>query len=163
MLAYGVATKVLNQAVERNAERLPEDFVFRLERPELEALNRSQAVAGSRKYRDPRFRPFAFTEHGAIQAANVLNSPRAVEMDVHVVRAFVQLRELLASNQELARRLDQLEARIEKKLFDVENPAALLGPHLIPLTILRHLGAFLRYVPRANAAKSGIWRSATSK
>lgn len=82
MLAYGVATKVLNQAVERNAERFPEDFVCRLERPELEALNRSQPVTGSREYRDPRFPPFAFTEHGAIQAANVLNSPRAVEMGV---------------------------------------------------------------------------------
>ena len=60
--------------------------------------------------------PYAFTEHGAIQAANVLNSPRAVGMGIYVVRAFVQLRELLSSNKDLARRLDQLEARIEKKL-----------------------------------------------
>lgn len=156
MLAYGVTTKVLNQAVERNAERFPEDFVCRLERPELEALNRSQPVTGSREYRDPRFPPFAFTEHGAIQAANVLNSPRAVEMGVHVVRAFVQLRELLASSQELARRLDQLEARIEKKLFDVENPAALLGPHLIPLTILRHLGVFPLHIHMDSMARIRI-------
>jgi hypothetical protein len=61
-------------------------------------LNRSQFVTGSQKHRDPKFPPFAFTEHGAIMAATVLNSPRAVEMSVYVVRAFVQLRELLASN-----------------------------------------------------------------
>jgi hypothetical protein len=73
-------------------------------------------VTGSQKHRDPRHAPYAFTEHGAIQAANVLNSPRAVEMGVYVVRAFVQLRELLASNKELALRLDELEARIEQKL-----------------------------------------------
>lgn len=72
-----------------------------------------------------RFQPFAFTEQGgAIQAANVLNSPRAVEMGVHVVRAFVRLRELLASNRELARRLDQLEAGIEKKLASHDEAIA---------------------------------------
>jgi hypothetical protein len=75
---YGVATKVLNQAVKRNVERFPEDFMFRLTRTETEALNRSQIVTGSQKHRDPRFPPFAFIEHGAIMAATVLNSPRAV-------------------------------------------------------------------------------------
>ena len=90
--------------------------MFRLTRLEIDALNRSQTVTGSQKHRDPRFPPFAFTEHGAIMAATVLNSPRAVEMSIFVVRAFVQLRELLNSNRELAKRLDQLEARIEKKL-----------------------------------------------
>jgi ATP-dependent Clp protease ATP-binding subunit ClpA len=113
---YGVTTKQLNQAVKRNAGRFPEDFRFQLNRVEAAELNRSQAVTGSQKHRDPRHAPYAFTEHGAIQAANVLNSVRAVEMSVYVVRAFVQLRELLASNTELARRLDELEARIEKKL-----------------------------------------------
>jgi hypothetical protein len=83
---------------------------------EAAELNRSQSVTGSQKHRDPRHAPYAFTEHGAIQAANVINSERAVEMSIYVVRAFVQLRELLASNSELARRLDELEARIEKKL-----------------------------------------------
>jgi hypothetical protein len=113
---YGVPTKALNQAVKRNIERFPEDFMFRLTRSEAEALDRSQFVTGSQKHRDPRFPPFAFTEHGAIMAATILNSPRAVEMSIFVVRAFVKLRELLASNKELARRLDELEARIEKKL-----------------------------------------------
>jgi hypothetical protein len=111
---YGVATKALNQAVKRNAERFPEDFMFRLSQAEAEALNRSQLVTGSQKHRDPRFPPYAFTEHGAMMAAMILNSPRAVEMSVYVVRAFVKLRELLASNRELARRFEQLEARVEK-------------------------------------------------
>ncbi len=73
-----MATKVLNQAVKRNVERFPEDFMFRLTGSETEALNRSQIVTGSQKHRDPRFPPFAFTEHGAIMAATVLNSARAV-------------------------------------------------------------------------------------
>ncbi|MEA3197317.1 MAG: hypothetical protein QOF32_1369, partial [Gammaproteobacteria bacterium] len=110
---YGVATKVLNQAVKRNVERFPEDFMFRLTRTETEGLNRSQIVTGSQKHRDPRFPPFAFTEHGAIMAATVLNSPRAVEMSVYVVRAFVQLRELLASNTALARKLNELEGKLK--------------------------------------------------
>jgi hypothetical protein len=129
---YGVTTKRLNEQVKRNADRFPEDFMFRLTRAEVEALNRSQfatgsesteseapnrsqTVTGSQKHRDPRFPPFAFTEHGAIMAATILNSPRAVEMSVYVVRAFVKLRELLASNLELARRLDELEARIARQ------------------------------------------------
>lgn len=113
---YGVTTKRLNEQVKRNAERFPEDFLFRLRSDEVEALNRSHFATGSQKHRDPRFPPYAFTEHGAIMAATVLNSPRAVEMGIYVVRAFVKLRELLSSNKELARRLDALEARLEKKL-----------------------------------------------
>jgi hypothetical protein len=108
---HGVPTKALNQAVKRNAERFPEDFMFRLTRDETEALNRSQFVTGSQKHRDPRFPPFTFTEHGAVMAATILNSPRAVEMSVFVVRAFVRLRELLASNSTLARKLDELERK----------------------------------------------------
>jgi hypothetical protein len=110
---YGVPTKALNQAVKRNAARFPEDFMFRLTRSEVEALNRSQIVTGSQKHRDARFPPFAFTEHGAIMAATILNSPRAVEMSLYVVRAFVRLRELLASNTALARKLDELERKYQ--------------------------------------------------
>ena len=109
---YGVTTKALNQAVKRNVERFPTDFLFRLTRDEVQALNRSQSVTGSQKHRDPRLPPFAFTEHGAIMAATILNSARAVEMSLYVVRAFVRLRELLASNTELARRLDDLERQL---------------------------------------------------
>lgn len=95
---YGVTTKRLNEQVKRNAARFPEDFMFRLSPQETDALNRSQIATGSQKHRDPRFQPFAFTEHGAIMAATVLSSPRAVEMSLYVVRAFIRLRELLAAN-----------------------------------------------------------------
>jgi hypothetical protein len=78
----GVTTKALNQAVKRNAERFPEDFMFRLTRTETETLNRSQIVTGSQKHRDPRFPPYVFTEHGAIMAATILSSSRAVEINV---------------------------------------------------------------------------------
>jgi len=81
--------------------------------PRRAALNRSQIVTGSQKHRDPRFPPYAFTEHGAIMAASILNSPRAIEMSVYVVRAFVQLRELLTSNTALARKLNELEAKLK--------------------------------------------------
>jgi hypothetical protein len=87
--------------------------LFRLDRTEVEALNRSQSVTGSQKHRDPRVPPFAFTEHGAIMAATILNSPRTVETSLYVVRAFVQLRELLASNAELARKLTELERKLK--------------------------------------------------
>jgi hypothetical protein len=115
---YGVTTKRLNEQVKRNAERFPEDFLFRLSAAEVATLNRSQIATGSQKHRDPRFPPYAFTEHGAIMASMILNSPRAVEMSVYVVRAFVQLRELLSSNRELARRFAQLETRLDKKLTE---------------------------------------------
>jgi hypothetical protein len=77
---YGVETKVLNQAVKRNASRFPEDFMFRLTADEVAELNRSQIVTGSQKHRDPRFPPYAFAEHGALMLANVLNSERAAQM-----------------------------------------------------------------------------------
>lgn len=121
---YGVPTKALNQAVKRNTGRFPADFMFRLSGAEAEAVNRSQTVTGSQRHRDPRFPPFAFTEHGAIMAATILNSPRAIEMSIYVVRAFVQLRELLASNRALARRLDALEARLEQKLTSHDKAIA---------------------------------------
>ena len=111
---YEVPTKRLNEQVKRNAARFPADFMFRLTPTEMEALNRSQFATGSQKHRDPRFAPLAFTEHGAIMAATVLNSLRAVEVSIYVVRAFVQQRELLASNKDLARQLKALEQRMGK-------------------------------------------------
>jgi hypothetical protein len=113
---YGVPTKALNQAVKRKAARFPTDFVFRLTSDEAESLRSQFVTFKSGRGQHRKYAPYAFTEHGAIQAANVLNSPRAVEMSVYVVRAFVKLRELFASNADMARRLDELEARIEKKL-----------------------------------------------
>ncbi|MBL8270726.1 ORF6N domain-containing protein [Steroidobacter sp.] len=111
-MLYGVTTKRLNEQVKRNLARFPEDFLFRLTPKELETLNRSQFATGSQKHRDPRFPPYALTEHGAIMAATVLNSPRAIEMSIYVVRVFVELRAMLASNQELAQKLAELERRV---------------------------------------------------
>ena len=108
---YGVTTKRLNEQVKRNSARFPDDFMFRLTRKEVEEINRSQIATGLQKHRDPRFPPNAFTEHGAIQAANVLNSARAIEMGVHVVRAFLRLRELLATNKALTLQLEGLERK----------------------------------------------------
>jgi hypothetical protein len=112
---YGVTTKRFNEQVKRNAERFPEDFMFQLSSDEAGVL-RSHSATSKPRRGGRRYAPFAFTEHGAIMAAMILNSPRAVEMSVYVVRAFVQLREMLASNKELAQRLDELEARIARKL-----------------------------------------------
>jgi hypothetical protein len=104
---YGVPTKVLNQSVKRNADRFPPDFLFRLSEEELETVIRSQTVTASK--RNVRFLPYAFTEHGAIMAANVLSSRRAVEMSIHVIRAFVTLRRESGRYAELARKLAALE------------------------------------------------------
>jgi len=122
---YGVTTKRLNEQVKRNVRRFPADFAFRLSTAELEHItgqiaksestgNRSQIATGSQKHRDPRFLPYAFTEHGALMAANVLNSPQAVEMSVHVIRAFVQMRSMLAAHKELTRQLSELEGKVGK-------------------------------------------------
>lgn len=112
---YDVPTTRLNQQVRRNLRRFPADFMFQLTAAEHAALMLQNATSkpGRGGRRKP---PLAFTEHGAIMVATVLNSGRAVEMSIYVVRAFVQLRDLLASNKELARRLDELEARIAGKL-----------------------------------------------
>ena len=117
---YGVETRVLNQAVRRNLEKFPSDFMFRLNATEARQLNRSQTVIGSQKYRDPRFLPYAFTEHGAIMAANVLNSARAVQMSVFVVRAFVRLRQMIEAHKELASKLADLERKVAGHDGDIE-------------------------------------------
>ena len=109
---YGVEVRALNQAVKRNEERFPSDFVFQLTAEENEAL-RSQTVTSKSSRGGRRYAPYAFTEHGAIMAASVLNSPRAVEMSVFVVRAFVRLRDTLASHKALAAKFAELEQRLE--------------------------------------------------
>jgi hypothetical protein len=109
---YGVPVKVLNQQVKRNRERFPADFVFRLTSKEDEVL-RSQFVTSKQGRGGRRYAPYAFTEHGAIMAATVLNSERAVQMSVFVVRAFVRLREMLATNRKLAGKIEELENRLD--------------------------------------------------
>ncbi len=117
---YGVETKALNRAVKRNRERFPEDFMLQLTFQEVRAL-RCQFGASNIGRGGRRYLPYVFTEHGAIMAANVLNSQRAISASVHVVRAFVRLRALIASNKDLARRLDELEKKYDsqfKVVFD---------------------------------------------
>jgi hypothetical protein len=107
---YGVTTKALNQAVKRNADRFPTDFMFRLTK--AEQIEVAESDARLTRIRFSRIPPNAFTEHGAIMAASVLNSPRAVEVSVLVVRAFVKLRELLFTHKELAKKFAELECRL---------------------------------------------------
>jgi hypothetical protein len=108
---YGVTTRTLNQAVKRNQARFPEDFAFQLTWDEAASL-RSQFVISKPGRGGRRYAPYAFTEHGAIMGATVLNSPRAVQVSVYVVRAFVQLRRMLAQNKELAAKLADLERKV---------------------------------------------------
>ncbi|HLX62459.1 MAG TPA: ORF6N domain-containing protein [Planctomycetota bacterium] len=116
---YGVQTKALNQAVKRNAERFPADFMFA-----LSAKEKFEVVTNYDHLKKLRFsptRPYAFTEHGAIMAATVLNSPIAMQASVFVVRAFVKLRELLLTHKELARKLQELEWRLDGHDQDVRG------------------------------------------
>jgi hypothetical protein len=111
---YGTPTKILNKAVKRNLERFPDDFIFQLTLDELENLKFQFGTSSSHGGR--RKLPYAFTENGAIMAANVLNSPEAVRMSVFVVRAFVQMRDLLGGTKELARQLADLEKKLTARL-----------------------------------------------
>jgi len=117
---YGVETKVLNRAVKRNTERFPEDFMFQLSDEEWAVLRchfgTSKDGRGGRRYP-----PYVFTEHGAVMLANVLRSDTAVSVSIQVVRAFIRLREMLASNKDLSKRLDALEKKYDtqfKAVFD---------------------------------------------
>jgi ORF6N domain len=108
---YGVQTKRLNEQVKRNRERFPADFLF-----QLNATEKAEVVANCdhlQKLKFSKVLPYAFTEHGAIQAANVLASTQAVEMGIYVVRAFVHLREALSTNAEVSKRLAELEMKTE--------------------------------------------------
>ena len=106
-IAYQIETRVLNQAVIRNLDRFPPDFAFRLTKDEFDSLI-SQTVTSKVGRGGRRKLPFVFTEHGAVMLASVLNSPRAVEASIAVVRAFVKMRSMLALHKDLAKRVDQL-------------------------------------------------------
>lgn len=117
---YGVTTKRLNEQVKRNSDRFPEDFMFVLTREEADIL-RSQFATSKTGRGGRRYRPLAFTEQGVAMLSSVLRSDRAVQVNVAIMRAFVKLREILASHQDLARRLDEMEQRYDanfKTVFD---------------------------------------------
>jgi len=145
---YGVSTKRLNEQVKRNLDRFPADFMFQLSAKEAAALrsqiatgspqtvdyqrsvsDRSQFATGSQKHRDPRLRPWAFTEHGALQVANILNSANAIHMGVFVIRAFVKMREHLATNAAILKRL----AEIDKSLLVHDSALRDIYQKLLPL------------------------------
>lgn len=128
--AYGVPTRRLNEQVKRNSRRFPHDFMFQLTGGE-----KAEVIANCdhlEKLKFSKSLPFAFTEHGAIMAASVLNSPQAVEVSVFVVRAFVQLREMISGHKELSQKISQLERKIsehdEQILAIVKAIKQLMGP-----------------------------------
>ena len=128
---YGVTTKVFNQAVKRNKRKFPADFMFQLTVEEYEDL-RSQIVTSSRAsnwsqfvtgfHGGRRYLPYAFTEHGAVMAANILRSERAIQMSVFVVRAFIRMRQMLIAQKDFARKLAELEKKLTARL-DVHETA----------------------------------------
>ena len=118
---YGIETGALNRAVKRNASRFPADFMFQITPEEAEILKCQIGISSSGHGGRRRSLPFAFTEHGALMLANVLNSERAAQTSVQVVRAFVRLRQMLVSNAELSRKLDAMEKKYDsqfKVVFD---------------------------------------------
>lgn len=127
---YGVATKALNQAMKRNRVRFPADFAFRLTREEKQEVVTNCDHLQSLKF-SPAL-PYAFTEHGALMAANLLNSDRAVEMSVYVVRAFVKMRAELVRTQDLARRLAEIEKTLIGHDIALQDLFAKIRPLLLP-------------------------------
>ncbi|MBC8458823.1 MAG: ORF6N domain-containing protein [Deltaproteobacteria bacterium] len=118
---YGVQTFRFNEAVKRNRDRFPSDFMFQLTKEEVTSLT-SQNAMSKRGRGGRRTLPYAFTEHGAVMAANILKSPRAVQMSVFVVRAFVKMREMLIGQRDLAKKLADLEERLTERL-DIHETA----------------------------------------
>jgi len=171
---YGVATKVLNQAVKRNRDRFPNDFMFQLTADEALVLrsqtvtsslkgaenqgvtkNWSQFVTTSRKYRGTKYRPYAFTEQGIAMLSSVLHSKRAVKVNIAIMRAFVKLRWVLETNRELARKFSELERRVDKHDEEIaailEAIRQLMGPSEKPR---REIGFHVREnAPRYRATK----------
>jgi len=129
---YGVEARVLNQAVSRNRARFPDDFMFQLTAEEWtqvrsqqeaasarQSLNSSQIVTSSRKHRGIAYRPYAFTEQGVAMLSSVLRSQRAVEVNIAIMRTFVELRRLMDSNRDLARRIEAMETRYDEQFSQV--------------------------------------------
>jgi hypothetical protein len=122
---YGVPAKRLNEQVRRNPERFPPDFAFLLTSEEWEALRSQIATLKAGRGRHRKYLPYAFTEHGALMAAGVLNSPRAIEVSIFVVRTFVAMREAAVSaRSEVAARLDELERSLERRLAKHDQATA---------------------------------------
>jgi hypothetical protein len=157
---YGVETKALNRAVKRNESRFPPDFMFQLTAQEADSL-RCQIGTSKTGRGGRRYLPYAFTEHGALMLANVLNSERAAQASVLVVRAFVRLRQLLSSNAELASKLDSLEKKYDRRfkvVFDTlrrlmsspETRRGEIGFHVKPESAAKSKGKETRLAVRSD-------------
>ena len=130
---YGVPTFRFNEAVKRNRSRFPEDFIFQLTKEEAEEWRRSRSqFAILKRGQNIKYLPHAFTEHGALQAANILNSPNAVAMSVYVIRAFIRLREELASNSTLEKRLAVIEKTLVSHDSALRDVILKIRPLLLP-------------------------------
>jgi hypothetical protein len=155
---YGGTTKRFNQQVNRNRERFPEDFMFQLSDEEFADLRLQSATSSSKSsgHGGRRYAPLAFTEHGAIMAAMVLGSPRATALSVHVVRAFVELKAMLASNRELGLKVDRLERKVsthERHISElVDSMAQLL--HTPPPPPKRPIGFVTHEEKKGSKAQS---------
>jgi hypothetical protein len=171
---YGVATKALNQAVKRNRERFPDDFMFQLTTEEVLILrsqtvtssvqgsgsqetmkNWSQIVTSFRKYRGTKYRPYAFTEEGIAMLSSVLKSKRAVKVNIAIMRAFVKLRSVLETNRELARKFSELERRVGKHDEEIAAILEAIRQLMVPSEKpRREIGFHVREnAPRYRAAK----------
>jgi hypothetical protein len=144
---YGIPTFRLNEAIKRNKDRFPEDFLFQLTKDEHDALT-SQIAMSIRGRGGRRTLPYAFTEHGAVMAANILNSERAVQISIFVVRAFIKMRQTLVANRALTDKLNVLEKKLTGRLDVHENAIVyvlgelkkLMEPPLLPETKRRSIG-----------------------
>jgi hypothetical protein len=174
---YEVETRALNQAVKRNIERFPEDFMFQLNWDESAQVLRSQFVTlegkntakAKQKRGNPRsqfvtlesgknlkYLPYAFTEQGVAMLSSVLRSPRAVQVNIAIMRAFVQLRQMLASNKELSRRLDELEGKYDEQFKVVfEAIRELMEPETEEETARREIGFHVGTLPKSPKSRLG--------
>ncbi len=118
---YGVSAKRLNEQVKRNKARFPSDFLFQLTEPESEALRSQNATLEMGRGKYSKYLPYAFTEHGAVMAANVLNSPLAIDASILIVRAFIHMREVINEHHDLRGRLREIEIRLAKGFADHEQ------------------------------------------
>jgi phage regulator Rha-like protein len=116
---YGVTTKNLNKAVKRNADRFPADFMFQLKPREMQFLKFQSGTSSRTNHGGRRYKPYAFTEHGVAMLSSVLHSDRAVQVNIAIMRAFLQLRAMLATHEDLRRKINEMEKRYDSKFHAV--------------------------------------------
>ncbi len=129
---YGVATKVLNQAVKRNIKRFPEDFMFQLTKEEDYSLWSQSVTLKTGRGKHQKYLPYAFTEQGVAMLSSVLHSERAIQVNIAIMRAFVKLREILSTHKELAHKLEELERKIERHDVEIKGIFDAIRQLMIP-------------------------------